>query len=299
MVGGLINLSVLSKLKMYGIRVTDIASQYWCEKQMELRHLYVEKVKRTEEMKSGEMLHQELEEEANIEIELEPKGYADYIYKTLYMGYLGMTNLPNNKHTREVQVYGSLGAFRLSGKIDEIRLKDNELYIYEDKTRQKDELPNDSQKRTHIVQLLIYRKMIDDIRSGAYSAERFARDYSTKSLRMTPEFVRQFEVLGIDGGMQTIDSIADKFFDSIGSVKGVSDTLQVRYINQFSRKEIGTYKFTYDEKEVQNVSDFVLKYWTGAREALPVPSEEKWKCKYCSFFGKECKVWWPQNGLQG
>ncbi|MCL4403324.1 MAG: exonuclease V [Candidatus Marsarchaeota archaeon] len=292
-------MSVLSKLNMYGIRVTDIASQYWCERQMELRHIYVEKVKRTKEMQEGEMLHQELEEEANIQIELEPKNYADYIYKSLYMGYLGMKNLPTSKHTREVQIYGSLGAFRLSGKIDEIRLKDDELYIYEDKTRQKDELPDGSQKRTHMVQLLVYRKMIDDIRSGAYGPEQFKRDYSTRSLRMTPEFTRQFDAVGIERELQSIDSMSESFFGTISDAKSVSDTLQVRYINQFTKKEIGTYRFSYDDKETKGVIDFVLKYWNGARESLPVPAEEAWKCRYCSFFGKECKVWWPQKGISG
>jgi exonuclease V len=266
---------------------------------MELRHIYVEKVKRTKEMQEGEMLHQELEEEANIQIELEPKNYADYIYKSLYMGYLGMKNLPTSKHTREVQIYGSLGAFRLSGKIDEIRLKDDELYIYEDKTRQKDELPDGSQKRTHMVQLLVYRKMIDDIRSGAYGPEQFKRDYSTRSLRMTPEFTRQFDAVGIERELQSIDSMSESFFGTISDAKSVSDTLQVRYINQFTKKEIGTYRFSYDDKETKGVIDFVLKYWNGARESLPVPAEEAWKCRYCSFFGKECKVWWPQKGISG
>jgi len=35
-----------------------------------------------------------------------------------------------------------------------------------------------------------------------------------------------------------------------------------------------------------------MKYWNGEVKARPVSEEEKWKCRFCRFYGKECKVWY-------
>ncbi len=50
--------------------------------------------------------------------------------------------------------------------------------------------------------------------------------------------------------MQTVDAIAIKFFDMFPKLGKISDTLHIRYINQFTGKEIKLYKFNYDEQEI-------------------------------------------------
>jgi exonuclease V len=97
--------------------------------------------------------------------------------------------------------------------------------------------------------------------------------------------------------MQSVDALVDTYFDGMTSLAAISETLHIRYINQFTGKEIKVYRFQYDRQSIESSLEFVLKYWKGERESLPVPETEKWKCNYCVFFGNRCKVWWAQKQL--
>ena len=98
-------------------------------------------------------------------------------------------------------------------------------------------------------------------------------------------------------GRLSLAAVAKEFFNEFSGIKELSGTLCIRYINQFTGKEIKLYKFEYSQEEIDQMLAFSMKYWNGDRDALPVPFEEKWKCNYCVFFGKECKKWWPQKKL--
>ncbi len=285
----------LKKLKKSSIRATDIAAQYWCERQMELQYIHGTKI--TAEIKKGAQIHEELEEETNVPIVLMPKSYADVMYKILYTSAMALETLFKNKKSREIQIYGFLNGFPLVGKMDQLEIKDNEVFVWEDKTKASDNLPTEPQLNTHRIQVMIYRKMLDDIRKKAYTIDQFRRKYGILNLKITEEFSRQLDALNIEKSMQTVDSVTQRYFALLSKIENLSDTLHIRYINQFTGKEIKVYRFVYDEKEMQNALEFVLKYWRGERESLPVPETEKWKCNYCVFFGKECKVWWSQKSL--
>ncbi len=288
-------LNVLEKLNKSSIRVSDIAAQYWCERQMELNYIHGAKI--TEEIRKGKQIHGELESETNVPIVLMPRSYADFLYKGLYTSYIALKALQQNKKTREVQIYGSINGFRLTGKIDQLDIKDNEVVVTEDKTKGSDKLPSEAQMLTHRVQVMVYKKVLDDIHAKKYTSDNFKKAYRTYNLRITDEFARQLNALEVQKEMQGIDSISDMFFASLEKLDKISDTLCIRYINQSTGKLIDTHKFKYTDNEMSSVLDFVLKYWKGERESLAVPQNEKWKCNFCAFFGKECKVWWPQKGL--
>ena len=288
-------LNVLEKLNKGSIRASDIAAQYWCERQMEYNYVYGAKI--TKEIKKGREIHGELESETNVPIVLMPRSYSDVLYKGLYTSYSALQALAKNGKTREVQVYGSINGFKLTGKIDQLDLKDSEVVVMEDKTRNSDRVPSGPQLITHTVQIMLYKKALDDIAEGRYTSENFKRSYRIQSLKISQEFERQLDALGVDRRLRGIDAISDSFFGSLQKAGRISDTLWIRYINQATGNVIKVHKFKYDEKEMSGILDFVLKYWRGERESLPVPEEEKWKCNFCAFFGKECKVWWPQQKL--
>jgi exonuclease V len=288
-------LRIIEELHKSSIRVSDIASQYWCERQMEYNYRYGKKI--TAEIREGRVLHEELEGEVNVPIILQPKSYADALYKGLYTSYMALEALKKNRKTREVQIYGSISGYKVVGKIDQLEIKGDKVTILEDKTRANHNIPSDRQKITHKVQIMVYKKLADDVAGGEYTAENFTNAYRTSTLALTSEFVRQLEALGIDREMQKVNSVAGHFFQELKSLKETSSTLYIRYIDQFTGKEIDTYKFEYDESEMQGIINYVMKYWNGERKAMPVPEEEKWKCSYCMFFGKECKAWWPQQVL--
>ena len=288
-------LNALERIHRSNISVTDIAAQYWCEKQMELNHIHGAKI--TKEIREGRAMHEHMESEVNEQISLQPKGYTDALYKNLYSSYKALEALEAHGKTREVQIYGSLSGYRIVGKLDELDSEGSETMIIEDKTRGSDTVPSDAQALTHKVQVLIYKKMLQDIKDGRYTADNFKSSYAVRTMLLTPEFTRQLDALGIEKQLQNVASIADAFFASAIKINGVSDTLCIRYINQYTGKQTNLIKFKYDEKEVQEIVRYVMKYWSGGREPQPVPEAEKWKCNMCRFFGNECKIWWPQAGL--
>lgn len=286
-------MDAMSRLHKSAIRVTDIAGQYWCERQMELYHLYGRDI--TKGIKIGKKMHEELENETNVPVVLEPRNYADYLYKELYTGVSAINTLHKSGITREISIYGSLNGYKLVGKIDQLERRDGEISVVETKTRQKDEPPSDSQKLSNRIQPMFYRKMLADIQERAYTAENFRRSYNIDKLRMTEEFVRQLGAIGVKGDIQNHETIANMFFDSLARIGKLSDKLYLRYVNQFTGKLIKRYAFKYDTDYVSSSTEFVMKFWSGERESLPVPENESWKCTMCTFYGNKCKVWWKEE----
>lgn len=262
---------------------------------MEYQYVYGERI--TKEIKKGKEIHKEMEEETNVPIVLMPKNYDDYMYKVLYTSVVALETLVKNGKSREIMLYGAMNGFPFVGKMDQLEIKDGETMIWEDKTRSNDNLPKDPQLLTHKIQVMLYKRMLNEIKNGTYAIDTFRKIYRTPSLRITPEFARQLDALSIDKALQNVDAVAVRYFELIKGLPQISETIHIRYINQFTGNEIKLYKFKYDVQEIDNTLDFVLKYWRGEREALPVPEEEKWKCNYCVFFGKQCKAWWPQKEL--
>ncbi len=289
-------MNALDRLHKRSIRVTDFASQYWCERQMELRYLYGEKV--SAEVKKGAQIHEILENEVNVPILLEPKSYSDYVYKILYTNHVALEELVKNRRTRELQIFGFMEGFNVVGKIDELEVKEDGVAIVEDKTRAKDNLPNEAQLLPNRIQVMFYKSVLEQMRSGSYTAEMFRKAFSTDRLVISSEFERQLTALGIEKDMHTLNSIVVKSFASMRRLGSVSDTLYIRYRNQFTGKTIKLYKFYYDNTDLENAKRYLFDYWKGLRGSKPVPVEEKWKCNYCVFFGNHCKVWWPQKRLE-
>ncbi len=285
----------LKRLKKQSIRATDVAAQYWCERQMEYQYIYGERI--TKEIKKGKEIHKEMEEETNVPIVLQSKTYDDYMYKVLYTSVVALETLLKNKKSREIMLYGMLNGFPFVGKMDMLEIKDGETLVWEDKTKANDNLPSEPQLLTHKIQVMLYKRMLDEIKGGRYTLEMFRKLFRTQALKISMEFARQLDALKIDMALQTVDSVAVRYFELMNQLPKIGEDLHIKYINQFTGKEIKLYRFKYDAKEIENTLDFVLKYWKGEREAMPVPESEKWKCNYCVFFGKECKQWWPQAKL--
>ncbi|MGC8670056.1 MAG: PD-(D/E)XK nuclease family protein [Candidatus Micrarchaeia archaeon] len=288
-------MSVLEKLHKSSISITDIASQYWCEKQMELNYLYGKRINNA--IRQGRAIHEELEEQVNIPIVLQPKSYADALYRNLYTSYSAIKALKENGKTREVNIYGSANGFKLVGKIDQLEIKHGMLTIIEDKTRSNDNIPTKAQQVTHKIQVMLYYKMLSDIKNGAYTDQNFSAAYKLPAMLLTEEFKRQLDALGVPKAQQNITQLSSTYFNELRTTPQLSDILVIRYINQFTGNEIKAYKTKYNSAEMSSMLQYVMKYWNGERQAMPVPEDEQWKCKFCVFYGKECKAWWPQKVL--
>jgi CRISPR/Cas system-associated exonuclease Cas4 (RecB family) len=287
-------MSVLSDLKKTGLSVSDIASAYWCERQMELNYRFGKKI--TEQIKKGRQMHEELEEKVNIPVMLEPTTWPDKMYKMIYTSYMAVSGLSKRGKGREIQMYGSIGGYRLSGRIDQLEMEGGKVVISDDKTRNGASAPSDAQVLTNRIQMFTYRKMLDDTRSGSYSYQNFNAAYQIGKMMLSDQFKRQLRSTGVEEDVSTIDSVSRAYFDALTKIPAPSDTLRVRYIDKTTGDEIRIYSFDYNMQETQEVIQYVLRYWNGERESQPVKEAEKWKCNSCKFFGDQCKVWWPPQG---
>ncbi len=284
--------SVLGRLKKTSIRVTDIANQFWCERQMELSCIHGRKY--TKEMAKGRQVHEALQEEVYVPLTIEPVTFKDYMYKTAYENVMSLDSLKRKGVCREFRVYGSVNGYRISGQIDEMRLKDGRIQVVERKTTEAGRKLEGSYTRPHIVQVMLYRKMMEDIRSKRYAYENFSAVYGVAPGKsgLSDAFRRELVAMGIQDEMLDTHEMYKKMFNEICSMPELSDRLEVAYVDRFSGKQIASIDVDYTEEAMGKDLVYAMGFWLGKRESAPVPESETRKCNFCRFFGNECKVWW-------
>ncbi len=280
--------SVLARLGKSGISVTDIASQYWCERQTELNYIYGKT--QTDTMKKGNEIHEELHKPLYVKLEAQPVNYADFLYKVGYEGYSALANLPSKKVAREIMIFGSINGYRLTGQIDELRIENAETVVSETKTKTGGKI-NSATLSLHKIQVMLYKMMLDDIRSQRYTYKNFYNIYGLKNMSMSSEFKEEVSKLGI-GVELDLEGIYKMLFEQLSALPPVSNTLEIDYIDRSSNSETERVRITYDKGELDGIIRHAMGFWNGERESQPVPESEKWKCQRCRFFGKQCKVWW-------
>lgn len=290
-------MDALRKLGRKTINVTDISSQYWCEKQMELKYLYGKET--TKEEKVGKAIHANLENETNIKINLIPAGWTDFVYKTIYTNYVGIERLvKTGMRTREITVFGRFGAFSMRGKIDQLHMKDGKIIIFDDKTRRSENIPSKEQILGHRMQLILYNKLLNDLRNGAYTFDMFKNDYWIKSnSQLSNGFLEQIKELDTGHNYNSVLKLCEEFFEFVKGIPLISDLMYIKYTSQLTNKLIKMYKLNYTQDAFESLAQYSLEYWAGKRDAMPVPQTESWKCNMCNFFGNKCTTWYEQKNL--
>ncbi len=286
---------VLKKLGKSSISVTDVANQFWCERQMEYNCLYGKKY--TKEMAKGKAIHNELQNEVFIPLTIEPVTYGDYMFKTAYENHRSLLSLKEKGMCRELRIYGSLNGFRLSGQIDEMKIKDGKVEVVEKKTTEAKRQLTEMYTRPHRVQVLLYRKMLADVKSKIYSYEKLVKTYGLNTLTLSDTFKRELHAIGIADEYVDTPAMFKKMFEEVYLMPELSNKVELAYIDRFSGAQMSTVEIEYRDYEVNKYMTYALQFWNGERESAPVVEEENRKCTFCKFFGKECKVWWKQANL--
>lgn len=281
---------VLERLGKNSISATDIASQFWCEKQMELNYLYGRRY--TKEMARGSRIHEELQAEVYVPLAIEPINYTDFLYKELYENYLSIKGLKERGIGREIRIYGSINGFKVTGKIDELKLVDGKVVVVENKTRETRFAIDEAIVRPHKVQIMLYKYMLDEIIERRYTHQNFENTYIKGLKPLSERFVEELKALGVEGSLLSIEGIYKKMFDEIYTMPQISDELEIHYIDRFTGAKVQTIAFKYNYNELRGLLIDAMRYWNGEVEARPVNESEKWKCRFCRFYGKECKVWY-------
>ena len=279
----------LSRLHKRSISATDICSQFWCEKQMELN--YLKPSQPTKEMVGGSRIHEKLKEAVYTKLDAEPVTYGDMLYKQAYENYTSLLSLREKGICRELKIYGSFNGYRISGQIDEIRIEDGKSMIVERKTVKDSKAPNPSTALLHHIQIMLYRKLLGDILEGLYTFDNFRNSYGIEKIRTSDQFASTLASIGVKEEFMGLTNIFRIMFREASSMQRLSDRLLISYMNRSDGKEATEVSIDYDRSFIDGKLAYAMGYWNGEREASPVTEEEKWKCNFCRFFRNECTVW--------
>ncbi len=279
----------LQRLGKKSITASDISAQFWCEKQMELNALFGSK--KTYAMAKGTKIHAQMQEEVYVELKAEPLNYADRLYKEAYENCMNLSKLKSDGSCREIKLYGSINGYTIVGKVDELRLDGGKILIVEDKTTRENEEVSEAKMRTNKVQIMLYRRLLGDIVGCEYTYQNFSSSYKIESMSMSEGFKSSVASQNVDAKMLDLKSIWGRFFELLGGFAGVSDRLEINYRSRTTGDLYVKVDFQYDKERFGKEMMHIMRYWNGEREAMPVTEEEKWKCRMCQFFGKQCTVW--------
>ena len=282
--------TVLERLHKKSISAKDIASQFWCEKQMELN--YIHGVKFTAAMDKGMAIHQQMQDQVYRPLVVEAQTYPDRMYKTAYENILTLSTLMERGIAREFKIYGALNGYCVVGQIDELRIDNGKVVIVENKTTSDPSSFNPQFTKPHQVQTMLYRKLLDDMRSGSYQYQNLDVYYKLSSMKISENFAAGLRTLGIKDEMMSVQSIYLSMFDKVKTMPELSNSLIIHYVSRNNSEQTSNLVFDYSRESLNADISYAMKYWTAQREAQPVSQEESWKCKYCRFFGNECKTWW-------
>ncbi|MGC9132430.1 MAG: PD-(D/E)XK nuclease family protein, partial [Candidatus Micrarchaeia archaeon] len=186
----------LEKFKKRSISVSDIASQFWCEKKLELTYLFGKKI--SEEQKKGKEFHQELEREVERVVDIEPINYADYLFIKFFNLSKTLEHLEKEGIAREIPIFGSIEGFFITGQIDEIQRKEGKNFIIETKTRTTSLPAGDFLRKVIKVQLFLYKKLLEDSSFGNFSLKNVNNFFGLNKLKLSEGFIRQLKANGIE-----------------------------------------------------------------------------------------------------
>lgn len=274
-------MNLQKKYRPFGISVTDLSAQLWCEKQLEFS---LEKGRiKTQEMQKGGDRHQDLHEEIAILVKVEPKSTEDIVALKLHNCIVGLARLLKEGMTREIPIWGKVNSLFVIGFMDELILEKNKLKLVDTKTRKSNNMPSEAQKRTTKFQLMLYKYLFDSIKEEKFTPHDLLKLYTfSEKSKITNDFQKQINDIGYKIEPNILN-LTIMVFSLIKRFPKFDETIEVRYEHQESKKLIGVEKFTYELSEFKRNCDFVEEFWIGNRKAIPVSETNKWKCNYCEF----------------
>ncbi|MEE6468835.1 hypothetical protein FKM82_008389, partial [Ascaphus truei] len=185
---------------------------------------------------------------------------------------------------REFPVFGELEGVFLMGVIDELGYSPRgELELRELKTRANPSLPGSAQRRSHNLQVSVYKLLFDGMVSGILQPEIFIHHLLLRhDQALGPQVKEHAKRVGF-----TISSFKDLLelmclnltFSNLPKI----DCLKLEYCYQEDSTSLGCELVNFEEEKVMKQLSFFLSYWKGTRELLGVDIEEAWKCRTCDF----------------
>lgn len=191
------------------------------------------------------------------------------------------------KLAREVPIFGvpfdKEDTF-VVGLIDELNF-DAENYtidLLELKTRTSRKALSNVVTRQHKIQVVLYKKMFDNLVKGLLSKETVAKHLK---LDLSKTFGEQVQKHVQEKHLPTkmnLSSLLDHVFERAQSLTCINQ-LYVEYVSQDTSETLSHVTHQYDENEFKMLFFHFLKFWKGERSPVGVDIEEAWKCQKCDF----------------
>ncbi|KAF8100425.1 hypothetical protein N665_0224s0012 [Sinapis alba] len=277
--------------KNQALGVTDLTGTEWCEKQME-NVLCLGRRKVSKAMKLGQARHLELEEEVVKRVRVKVESNEDKWALKLLSSIAGVNQFLFEGRTRELLLVGFVGGQWIVGVIDEVRKasaedsSDTGPLLSDTKTRVRDTLPAEPQRRNGRLQVMLYKLLWDTVVKEEFPATRFFNYFALNRHEVLSQDVRDNIA---DAGIpaQTLEEIVRYYESTFKMLPVANDQLLLRYEFQKDQSIIAEIRFTHDPEWVMSKYKEVIEFWRSEREAEYTPEEERWKCRYCQF-AKSC-----------
>ncbi|OWF55301.1 exonuclease V-like [Mizuhopecten yessoensis] len=266
--------------------VSDLTKQHWCEQQLLYSFTVPGVLVEDPVMTKGSNLHLQRELAVHDVVKVDITSSEDiWAVKMLNLLNSVQAFLNGSPLAREVPIFGA--PFQedvfVVGLIDELRF-DLETYaigLSELKTRLSRTKPSKSQEKQHRLQVMLYRKLFDDLVKGNVTKDVIARHLRLKLTKELGEGVQG--ELGKSGlSCKTLDSLLDVVFGRMAAVTCIVET-SVEYVHQESGQSFLHQDVVYDEEELKKLYRHYLGFWRGQRAVEGVDIEDAWKCQRCDY----------------
>ncbi|XP_059829410.1 exonuclease V isoform X1 [Hypanus sabinus] len=269
------------------LSVTDLSQQAWCEQQvvygMEMPH--VQRLRDEHPVvKTGSSIHlaRELEIQDIVPINIQCQEDS---WGVKLLNFLSMIQfLQTGERVRELPVFGEVEGIFLVGVIDELCYNSSgELELRELKTRGQPTLPHAAQRKSHHLQVSVYKLLFEALIKGQLNKDTIIHHLHLQTERsFSSEVMAYAEMIGLS--VNTFGDLLDLIFLNLMYAEiPTIDVLKIEYCYQADASVIGTEVVCFEEEWVKKELKYYCSFWKGQREAKGVDIEEAWKCRTCDF----------------
>ncbi|XP_052801360.1 exonuclease V-like isoform X2 [Mya arenaria] len=278
--------SPLSSFRPGYLWVSDLTRQNWCEQQLYYSFTVPGLVEEKPVMTEGTNLHLERELAVHDVVNVRVTSNEDiWGIKVLNLINSLQGFLNGGTVAREIPIFGAPfneGVF-IVGLIDELRF-DPEMYLmelWELKTRKRKSMPSKAQCVQHRLQVMLYKKLFDDLVKGNLAKETVAK-HLRLDLKKTfgDDVVKQVTINFLTS--KDLSELMDVLFSKVQCLTCIQE-IGVEYVHQDSKGTIGMCRESYSDEELEKLYKEYLKFWRGERCSTGVDIEDAWKCQSCDF----------------
>lgn len=257
---------VIKFRKNWSLSVTDLSSQLWCEKQIELT-LITGRKRVTKEMEDGIERHEQLELEDHEVVEVQVETNEDYLGIKLLNSINLIEQLMETGKCREIWLFGNFNGYVVRGIIDQLQLVPpggrgpKRVLISDTKTRKARRKPSVQQMQGAALQVQAYCMMMENMRKGNESFEGLYRAFECdKEAPFTsPELIAEV----------CLANLEQRFKNAFKQLPEIATTMQLSY--EHEGEVFDTSEIQLHENSIMYTINHLCNFWDGNREAEPVP----------------------------